>query len=826
MEYSSINSKQYWEQRFINDWEENSGRQQTLYFCQLAESLFPDWFNALLIEGATVADVGCAEGDCTHFLASRYPKSTFTGIDFSGTAIQKAKSYYPEQTFIQGSIQEIDLNFDVVFTSNTLEHFTEPFEILKHLFRITNKYLAILIPFQEYERFKEHFYTFDYHDFDLNVDNFTIVFSEEYDCGKQPNIYWKGKQLLVIYAHKDMLTDHNLTLRDYINSLSTNYNNVNMELNNLKSQVMQFEKINAEQSSIITSQQETILVNTKLVDQINKDFSQVNREKETLHQEIRGLIGIKEKLQIENEVAYNEIQQLNLQVESANQEILDLKKHQYEINQQLTDLKNALISSSEEEISITKELNYHKSQIDWLLSEKYKVDIELQAIKSSTLWVIGTKYYAFRDRTPIIKDLFKALRVWKRYGFRTLIKNVISKIKRSFKNNETPNLSVNLLYDEIVKKFNANELDGITVIPSAFEFKDLYNQRTINLAKYLAENKKAVLFVVWQWSREDIVKNTLKEVYPNVYQISLYDFFDNIECLDAFKKFLYKKAILNIPSKNWSEAMLTLKVKGFEIIYDIMDEWEEFHKVGQAAWYDKEFEESFILNANRVYAVSKPLVNKFSYLRKDISCIGNGYYTNLLGEEHKFISRKSEKKDGFTRIGYFGHLTESWFDWSLIEDILQNEKNMVEIIGYGAKEETITQLKKYSNFKYIGTIDPNMLYDYAKEWDIGLIPFKKSALSEAVDPIKVYEYIYFGLKVIVTGISHIQDYPNVFYYNYDKEDKSIVGFIEEVKSNKYSKEVEEKINHFLVETTWEKRFEKMLGNSINCYTEIYNYDSN
>ncbi len=42
-----------------------------------------------------------------------------------------------------------------------------------------------------------------------------------------------------------------------------------------------------------------------------------------------------------------------------------------------------------------------------------------------------------------------------------------------------------------------------------------------------------------------------------------------------------------------------------------------------------------------------------------------------------------------------------------------------------------------------------------------MIPFKSGRLSEAVDPIKIYEYFYFGLPVIVTGIKHLEQYPNV-----------------------------------------------------------------
>ncbi|MUG47198.1 methyltransferase domain-containing protein [Paenibacillus woosongensis] len=838
-----INSEQYWEHRFNTDWEENSGRQQTLYFCQLAESMFPDWFNTLLIEGASVADIGCAEGDCTHFLASRYPKSTFTGIDFSETAIRKARMYYPDQLYLQQSIQDIDLKFDIVFSSNTLEHFKEPFEILKHLFRISNKYVAILIPFQEYERFKEHFYTFDYHDFDINVDKFSIVFAEEHDCGRNPNIYWAGKQILLIYAHKDILPAHKLTLKDYINSLSSNYNTIKQELDNIRDQAMKLEERHNEQVSISTSQQETLLLQAKLVEQLNKEKEEAYKEKVELIKEKKQLIeetkelykeiteltknNEKAKVQVtelisEKKTLEQEIQQLNLVIEIADKDITKLKEEQGKISELLNDFKLALSLRDEDEISVTREIKQQKNQIEWLLSEKYRADIELQAIKSSTLWAFGAKYYAFRDRTPLVRDVFKALRIWRRYGFKSLVKRALFKMKNT--KEKKVNGSVNSLFEEILTKYNSHEIDGLTIIPSAFEFKELYNQRTINLAKYLSTNNKAVFFVVWQWSKEDNVAHNFQEVYPNVYQIALYDFFDNIKLLDHFSGMPYKKAVLNIPSKNWGQIIIDLKTKGFEVVYDIMDDWEEFHKVGQADWFQKEFEEFFILNAERVFAVSQALVNKFKYLREDIICVGNGYYTSLLGEENRDISLSNLREDGKVVLGYFGHLTESWFDWELIEKILLQENYIVEIIGYGAKEETIARMKKNPNFKYIGTVNPGELHNYVKNWDIGLIPFKESSLSVAVDPIKVYEYIYFGLKVIVTGIPHLHSYPNVFLYEQNTD--SIEQLIKNVYEQERSKELDKQIDIFLKKTTWENRFEELLGNPTNCYMEIYNHESN
>ncbi|WP_270619455.1 methyltransferase domain-containing protein [Paenibacillus macerans] len=792
-----INSKQYWDNRFNTDWEGNSGRQQTLYFCDLAISAFPDWLHYLLEQGATFADVGCAEGDGTHFFAERYPNSEFTGIDFSEAAIKKANNYYPDQNFIQAEIQNIDSRYDVVFSSNTLEHFINPFEMLKHLFRISEKYTVILIPFQEYERFKEHFYTFDYKDFHIHQFGFTIVHAQEIDCGRKENIYWAGKQLLVIYARENLVSKHNLTLYNYINTLSIDYSEARSELNVTKNQLTETQKSFKQYGELLLKQQDEMLVQTKLIEQMNQALDQYRKEKEGLLQEVE---------QLEQNLSIVNLQNENMQ-------------------QEKKDLISALMISNKNESSLEKELSYSKEQIEWLLKEKYNADIELQSIKSSTLWAVGKRYYAFRDKTPIIKDIFKALRILRRQGFKTLCKKIYYKMKFSGKN-EVRNKSLDTLYDTILKKINSKELDGVVIIPSAFEFKDLFNQRTINLAKHLSLNNKAVIFVVWQWSKDELINRNCEEVYSNVFQVSLYDYYENLNLLDKFKECSYKKAILNIPSKIWMEILFGLKVKNFEIIYDVMDDWEEFNKVGEASWYQKELEEAFVLNSDRVYAVSETLVRKFQYLRQDIVCVGNGYYPDLLGVGNRNIASKNNSSDENVIIGYVGHLTDSWFDWDLIEQILQKERFHVEIIGYGVKEEILDRLKRYPNFKYLGKVEPQHLHKYIAKWNIGLIPFKDSKLSNAVDPIKVYEYIYFGLKVVVTGIPHLKTYPNVYYFDRKDEALSISSLIEEIHTLEESDELKDEIGAFLENTTWDKRFDQMLDNKINCYSEIYNYETN
>ena len=69
---------------------------QTMYFADIARKAFPDWFTRELNRNNwTVTDWGCAEGEGTALLAKAFPNCAFKGIDFSHTAVEKARNKFP-----------------------------------------------------------------------------------------------------------------------------------------------------------------------------------------------------------------------------------------------------------------------------------------------------------------------------------------------------------------------------------------------------------------------------------------------------------------------------------------------------------------------------------------------------------------------------------------------------------------------------------------------------------------------------------------------------------------------------------------------------------
>jgi SAM-dependent methyltransferase len=200
-----VNSEAFWNRLFTHTWEARSGREQTIFFANVALVHFPQWLKEEIHSYAySICDVGCALGDALPVFAKAFPKSALSGIDFSGEAIQKAKKLYPLYSFSEEDILKMSKRYDIIFSSNTLEHFHDPFPIAHKLLDQANKYLVLLLPFQDDTGTYEHFFRFDYEHFPETLHGCRLSFLKVIDCHLLPNSYWNAKQVLVIYKKEDI----------------------------------------------------------------------------------------------------------------------------------------------------------------------------------------------------------------------------------------------------------------------------------------------------------------------------------------------------------------------------------------------------------------------------------------------------------------------------------------------------------------------------------------------------------------------------------------------------------------------------------------------
>ena len=215
-----INSDPYWNERFARDWVECGGPRQSVFFAQLAIGNLPSWLlDQIKRHGLTLVDWGCAQGDGTDVWAGWVRPGRLFGVDFSDVAIDQASNRYPAIAFecanwlLPGAHD--DRKYDIVFSSNTLEHFANPYAVLEEISTKADKAIVLALPYQELNRIAEHFYSFFPDNIPLALGNgFRLAWSRVVNCRAIPSTLWSGDQIILVYASPRWAESLNLLLSD------------------------------------------------------------------------------------------------------------------------------------------------------------------------------------------------------------------------------------------------------------------------------------------------------------------------------------------------------------------------------------------------------------------------------------------------------------------------------------------------------------------------------------------------------------------------------------------------------------------------------------
>ncbi|HSG39736.1 MAG TPA: glycosyltransferase, partial [Thermoanaerobaculia bacterium] len=267
----------------------------------------------------------------------------------------------------------------------------------------------------------------------------------------------------------------------------------------------------------------------------------------------------------------------------------------------------------------------------------------------------------------------------------------------------------------------------------------------------------------------------------------------------AFSGMASRIALFEFPYPGLFETLAAANAAGWITVYDVLDDWEEFHRVGQAVWYDEPFERHLIRASDAVFAINEFLAERIGGLGgEDLRIVGNGLKPGL-----EAISEPRPLERGEVTVGYFGYLAGAWFDWELIAEAARLRPSWrFYLIGYGGSPEGMTLPE---NVSLLGKKPQMELAAYAANWDVAVIPFKPDRLAAGADPIKTYEYLAMGLPVVATGV-----YPPSGGEAFVARAEGVEQFLAELARAAASEGTEAR-RAFAATCTWGARLESMLA---------------
>lgn len=156
-------------------------------------------------------------------------------------------------------------------------------------------------------------------------------------------------------------------------------------------------------------------------------------------------------------------------------------------------------------------------------------------------------------------------------------------------------------------------------------------------------------------------------------------------------------------------------------------------------------------------------------------------------------------------VGYYGAISD-WFDSRLVGELAARNPDWRFVLVGSTFGADLGPLEGRPNVELIGEVSYAELPRWLEQFDVCVIPFRRTPLTEATDPVKVYEMLAGGKPVVSTPLPEIVALGSLVRVAED-----VAGFEEEIRTALSSGDDGEagRRRAFAAEQTWQHRFEQM-----------------
>jgi glycosyltransferase involved in cell wall biosynthesis len=166
------------------------------------------------------------------------------------------------------------------------------------------------------------------------------------------------------------------------------------------------------------------------------------------------------------------------------------------------------------------------------------------------------------------------------------------------------------------------------------------------------------------------------------------------------------------------------------------------------------------------------------------------------------------------RIIYVGSL-EYWFDAELVAGAARSLPEASFVI-VGPEAEGTNQLSHLPNVHLLGSRPYERVAPYLQHSDVGIVPFVRDEMVDSIHPIKVYEYLAAGLRVVAIRWEELEAMRAPVVLTGRDE---FVGRLAQVVSEADSQNAREARLAYAQENSWDGRF-AVVANGVAAVLQI------
>ena len=193
---------------------------------------------------------------------------------------------------------------------------------------------------------------------------------------------------------------------------------------------------------------------------------------------------------------------------------------------------------------------------------------------------------------------------------------------------------------------------------------------------------------------------------------------------------------------------------GWRLVYDCMDEHAGFATTGPAMLAQ---EAELIANADLVVTSSRSLHEKAAPARRRLLLPNAADFPHF----HAALRAPAKLRERPV-IGYYGAIAE-WFDTELVADAARRRPDWRFVLVGSTFGARLGELARLRNVELVGERPYHDLPERLADFDVAIIPFRRSELTLATNPVKFYEYLAAGKPVVAVTLPELEPFREHFY---------------------------------------------------------------
>ncbi|MEW6207219.1 MAG: glycosyltransferase, partial [Acidobacteriota bacterium] len=365
-----------------------------------------------------------------------------------------------------------------------------------------------------------------------------------------------------------------------------------------------------------------------------------------------------------------------------------------------------------------------------------------------------------------------------------------------------------------VRQLHRLDVVCFSIIPWEFRY-----QRPQQIMSQFAAHAHRVFYINPSRFKSDSSRErvSVKNIKDNIYEIELAvehqpDLYketlegENLASLlssleELRRRFSIDEAISYVMIASWTDAALEAKARwGWPVVYDCMDEWETFPNISRAV---VEAETRLVKNCDLTAVTAQRLFDKWKYFNRPIALARNAVDDDFYLQHFRPSSLLEDVPHPV--IGYYGAIAD-WFDIELMTEIAKRRPEYNFILIGGVFDIDVSALEALPNVRLLGQQPYEKMPQYLYRFDACIIPFKINAVTEATDPVKLYEYLIGGKPVVAVALPELDPCRDLIHIARKAED--FVARLDDAVSENDAR-IEERRKEFARQNTWRKRYEEI-----------------